>query len=308
MFARARQILPYAFMAVAVALLVAAVVREWEGFSAAVGSMRPSTVAASAAIGALALASSMASWRDAMAAPSARLPVGPAAHTYFVSQLGKYIPGSVWPVLAQMELMRTYGVSRAQSAVGSLLGMIVGLATAIVVGFSSTMLSGGSAAGYWWLLPAALVCLVVLVPPVLRFVLKRAARLGGRFSAFQEVYVRGDAIVRSAIWSAASWILWGTLTWLLLRPVADRTDGLWFLCVGAFALSWAVGFVVVFAPGGIGPREVALVAILGASAGTTDALAVALVSRVLTTLLDLLGAGLAVALWRLTGHAHRRPA
>ena len=31
----------------------------------------------------------------------------------FLGQLGKYVPGSVWPVLAQMELGAGYGLSRA---------------------------------------------------------------------------------------------------------------------------------------------------------------------------------------------------
>jgi hypothetical protein len=34
------------------------------------------------------------------------------ARILFLGQLGKYLPGSVWPVLAQMELGKTYRVPR----------------------------------------------------------------------------------------------------------------------------------------------------------------------------------------------------
>jgi glycosyltransferase 2 family protein len=59
----------------------------------------------------------------------------------------------------------------------------------------------------------------------------------------------------------------------------------------------------VFAPAGAGIREVLLVAILGPVIGVAGATAVALLSRVLTTLSDLLTAAAAVAWSRRSGAA-----
>ncbi len=44
------------------------------------------------------------------------LPPAGSLRVFFLGQLGKYVPGSVWPAVAQMELGRDYGchsVSRA---------------------------------------------------------------------------------------------------------------------------------------------------------------------------------------------------
>jgi uncharacterized membrane protein YbhN (UPF0104 family) len=59
---------------------------------------------------------------------------------------------------------------------------------------------------------------------------------------------------------------------------------------GVFAASWLIGFVLLVAPAGVGPREAAMVALLPLPAGT--ALLVALVSRLILTAADTVWAGL----------------
>ena len=43
---------------------------------------------------------------------------GPAARLFFVTQLGKYLPGAVWPVLAQMRIGREHGDPAAADGAG----------------------------------------------------------------------------------------------------------------------------------------------------------------------------------------------
>jgi uncharacterized membrane protein YbhN (UPF0104 family) len=61
-----------------------------------------------------------------------------------------------------------------------------------------------------------------------------------------------------------------------------------------------VGFLAVFAPAGAGVREVVLVALLGPVIGVGAGTAVALVSRALTTIGDLLAAAVAAGYLRRT--------
>jgi uncharacterized membrane protein YbhN (UPF0104 family) len=67
----------------------------------------------------LALAAAMAgawcmmlAWRAVLADLGSPLPLGAAARTCFVAQLGKYAPGAVWAFAAQVELGRDAGVPR----------------------------------------------------------------------------------------------------------------------------------------------------------------------------------------------------
>jgi len=68
--------------------------------------------------------------------------------------------------------------------------------------------------------------------------------------------------------------------------------------VGAFALAWVVGFLVVIAPAGAGPREAALVLALAPVMDAPDALVLALVSRVLMMAGDGLVAAVSASRWR----------
>jgi len=81
-------------------------------------------------------------WREVLADLGGRLPLAAGARVFFLGQLGKYLPGSVWPVMAQMELGRDYQVpERASgSAVGVFLLVLVG--TGLVVAAATAPLLG----------------------------------------------------------------------------------------------------------------------------------------------------------------------
>jgi len=58
--------------------------------------------------------------------------------------------------------------------------------------------------------------------------------------------------------------------------------------IGGFAVAWALGPLLVIAPAGLGVREVTLVAVLAPPLTGPAALVVAIVSRLLMTVTDLL--------------------
>lgn len=60
----------------------------------------------------------------------------------------------------------------------------------------------------------------------------------------------------------------------------------WRLLLGGYACSWAAGFVVPGAPGGLGIREAVLVAVLGGTLGESGTLLAAVLFRLVTTLGD----------------------
>ena len=125
-----------------------------------------------------ALGAGMMMWRALLADLGSPLHVVDAAKVFFVGQLGKYIPGSLWPVLAQMELARDLGVPRPRSAAAFFLTYPVYLATGLLVAVATLpVLAGDSVARYAWL--AALLPLLVaaLHPRVVNAVLNLGLRL-----------------------------------------------------------------------------------------------------------------------------------
>ena len=284
----------WAFMVIAVVLLAWALATNWADVSLALGGIgwAPLIWASVAASGALAF--NALSWRAVMRAVGLNAPLGPTASVFFISQPGKYVPGAVWPVLAQAEFAKQYHVGRARALTGSIVAMVVGVAMAGVVGALGLALAApGSLLTYWWAVVAAAALVALMAPPVLRRVVALAFKVTRRTEEPAEIH--GRALLQCAAWSALNWLALGVHAWILLKPLAHDSPS-FALAAGAFALAWLVGFLVVIAPAGLGAREAALVVMLAAVATQPQALAVALLSRFAMTIADAVGLLVGLAL------------
>lgn len=277
----------WAFVVATVALGGYEVARQWHQITAALTTMNPLSVVA--ALGCLLLAqlATLRTWQLLLTGLGSALPMPAAARILFIGQLGKYLPGSVWPVLAQMELGSAYQVPRHRSASASVLTMLASLLTGLLAAAVTLPLTG-HADSYLWAFAAVPVLLACLHPKVLRWSMDRLLRLARQPGL--EHPLGGRVLGWSLSWSLAAWVFNGLQIWLLV-PVHSGQAVL--LSVGGYAFAWCVGFLIVFAPSGLGVREVLLVAALTPLAGAGTATAVALVSRVLTTASDLLTAAVA---------------
>jgi uncharacterized membrane protein YbhN (UPF0104 family) len=124
----------------------------------------------------------------------------------------------------------------------------------------------------------------------------------------QAVRIDGRALLGSAGWALVMWLLFGLHTAVLVAALAPGDPARAVLLgTGAFALAWVVGFLVVIAPAGAGPREAALVLALAPAMASPDALLVALVSRVLMVVGDAAAAGVAALLARRPAHRAATP-
>ncbi|WP_062465367.1 lysylphosphatidylglycerol synthase domain-containing protein [Demequina soli] len=288
-----KQVLRWAFLAVAVGLLGYAVVTQWDEVSSALAELTWHAIVGALAACVLALGLNALSWRAVMRSIGLDATVPEALRVFLLSQVGKYIPGSVWPVLAQAEFARDHGVSRPRAMTGSIVAMVVGVVTAGVVGAVGLLVAvPGALATYWWVLVVAAALALMLVPPVLERLVVLAFRLTRRTEV--PAHVGGKALLASAAWSALMWVVLGVHAWLLLRELAPGS-GL-AIATGAFAFAWLVGFLVVVAPAGAGAREAALVVALAPVATPAQALTLALVSRFVMTAADAIGLGIGVSL------------
>ena len=272
---------------VALALLALALRDQGPEAYAAARDVGPAAAAGSFAAVLLGLLASALVWRALLADLGTRLPLRPATHVFFLGQLGKYVPGSVFAIAAQMELGRSHGAPRSRVGTASLLflGVLVsaGLLTAAV---ALPLTSPGALDRYAWVLALLPVGLVLLAPPVLSRLVAVGLRLLRRDPLERPLTWRGTGAALG--WALLMWAAYGLHLLLLVRTqdVAPG-PGLVALSTGAYALAWTAGFLVVVAPAGAGVREAALVLALSPVLDRAPALALAVLSRVLMTLGDL---------------------
>ena len=269
-----------AFALLAVAALAWATAKQWTAVRAAITGVDAYevTVATLAMVAGAYL--SMLSWRAILGDLGAPLPRRDAAALFFVGQLGKYLPGSFWPVVAQMELGKKHAIPRKTSAAALLLAMVMGVTSGgIVAAGTLPFAATGDLARYRYAFLVPALGLVLLHPAVFDRVSSLGLRLLRRAPLERRLTARG--LATALAWALVQWALWG----LAASMLADGAS--YAVCLGAYALSWVAGFVVVVVPAGAGVREGAFVLVVGAVTGNGAAFGVALLLRLLSTVADL---------------------
>lgn len=291
-----RRLLPYLFVLAALAAAGWAVLRDRDRVLDAVGDLGWSAVAASLVLGVVGTYATFLCWRAVLRGLGATVSAGGSgAAVFFVTQLGKYLPGSVWPVVAQMEYGRRRGVGRATMLAANALTIAIGVAVGLVVAAATLPLSSPEVfARFWWALLALPSLLAVLHPRVLPWLLDTAMRRIGREPS--GLALGWGTTLAACGWFLVSWLAYGVHVHLLLAGAGGSGWRLLLASVGGFALASSAGLLAVPVPAGAGVREVVLLATLAPAVGTPLAVAVTLVSRVLLLVVDLLlAAGGAVA-------------
>jgi hypothetical protein len=281
----------WAFLAVALVLAVYAVWANWDELVDAARQLSVGTLALALVASAVYVALTMLSWRRILTDLGSRLPLLSAAALFGVSQIGKYVPGGVWNVVAAAELGADHKIPRRRSVAAMGVAVLVSLVSGVVVGCLGLALSPGDARDRWgWIVWLAPVLLVLLVPAVLNRIVAGVLRLARREPLTEPLTTRG--LGASVLWSLAAWLVAGLQVWTLATALGmDATPRTFALALGGYALAWVVGFLVVFVPAGAGAREAVLVAVLSGSLTQGAVLVVVLVSRVLLTVIDLAAAG-----------------
>src|SRR6266536_1314431 len=250
-----------AVLAVVAGFFALTLVSRWHQVTAVKWSLAPGYFA----VACLLLASSYALvaglWAVALAKVAAT-PVAAGVRIWFLANLARYVPGNVWSFVGAVELARREGAPRRTTLA------VMALTQALSVG-------------------VALV--VVGWRPLERLARRRFPESG---LLLDRVLHRGagagaDAAVLPPLWATAGLAGGYAAYW-----------GLTGLAVAAYAAAYAVGFLSLLTPAGLGVREGVLVLALGPVLPAGPALVVALVSRLWMMVFELLGATVAYLLVR----------
>ena len=228
-------------------------------------------------------------WQIMLADLGAPVRVRDAAKIYLVGQLGKYVPGSVVAFLMQMELAKTVGVNRARSFTASLLAAGIAVVASLIAGMCALPAFVRGNHELLWLFALLPIGLVALHPKILTWVVSQVLRLLRRPGLPHPI--RGLAIVKSVGVALGVYVVFGVHMYLLVSSLHHGGLNAVVLCVGAMGLAMTAGLVAFFLPSGIGARELVIVTALTTVMPYGQALALAVVSRLMFTIGDLASAG-----------------
>jgi uncharacterized membrane protein YbhN (UPF0104 family) len=226
-------------------------------------------------------------WRKVVVASDERLSFPDAARIWFVSNLGKYIPGKVWSIGAMTLMARQTGVTALVAGGSSIVVQLVSLAAglAIVLVAGTQLIDRPVLAGILGIaVVAGIAAITVFARPVAG---KIAAATGREMGA---ISISGRTFALATLRSGAAWIAYGVAFQLFVMGVLGEAGGATLSYIAVYAASYIIGFIALFAPGGVIVRESAMVAgmLRLGLAGEADALVVALTSRIWLTVTELL--------------------
>lgn len=233
-------------------------------------------------------------WRRILMAWDSTLPFNDAARIWFLSNLGKYVPGNIWSLTAMGVMARRRGLSALAAAGSSVLMQTVSLAT----GAGIVMVTGAKLLGEPLLVGAAAVLLVVLLLLAPRF-LPPLAGWAGKLIARE---ILPPTIPRTSVWTAAvasalSWLFYGVAFELFVRGLLGTAAGELSSYIAVYTAAYLLGFISPIAPAGLGVRELTLAAFMTqlGLANEADAALVAIAARLWLTIVELVPSGLYIA-------------
>lgn len=232
------------------------------------------------------LALAAASWRVLVSGEGVHLPPVASGRMFAVNLLGKYIPGRVWGLFAQLRLGGDTGIPAARIGTAYLVSLVVSAICGSTVGLLAAPCLLGAAVG-WLAVPALLVTGWLIWPDVVNRLLGAAAKVLRRPAADGMV---GRGAIRAAIGlSLLSWLVSGLHLWAIAILVGAPVGRSLPLCVGGFALAMVVGSLAMVVPDGWGVREVVITIPLATVLPLPAAVAAAVGSRLVVLASELCG-------------------
>ena len=233
-------------------------------------------------------------WRRVLSAWDSHLPFKQAARIWFLSNLGKYVPGNIWSLTAMGVMARKRGLSGIAAAGSSVIMQMVSLAT----GTAIVMVTSAKLLGQPVLVGAAVLVLAIVLlsaPKFLPPLTVWAGTLIGRDIAPPSV--PATSIWTAAVASTLSWLFYGFAFQLFVRGLLGAAPGEISSYVAVYTAAYILGFISPIAPAGLGVREFTLAAFMTqlGLANEVDAALVAIAARLWLTVVELVPSGLYIA-------------
>lgn len=203
-----------------------------------------------------------------------------------LSNLGKYVPGKVWAFLGIVYFLKRRGFAATEALASTALHQAYTVVAGLL--FVSAVLG----TEIWGRLPLVSVLVglvlgvIVIYPPVFSFLLNRALRLLKRDPLpYTLSFGRAFALLIAYIFA---WVLYGISFWCLLKGIGLDHPPFWSM-VAASSAAYLIGFLAIFAPGGLGVREGVLLVLIAPHVPVGLAATVAVIARVWITIVELVG-------------------
>ena len=211
-----------------------------------------------------------------------------ALKIWIISNTSRYIPGKIWQYLGRIELARREGIPRTKTFASLLIEVFLVLIAGIIVSVFSLSLLPLKEIDQWWMF-LIIVPFLLLHPIFSNKIIDIVSKLSRKDFGVVKVNLSFRDTILSLPWFILNFFINGLALFFLISSVSHNFAPSSIIAIsGFYALSWVLGYISFFAPGGIGVTEVSLAYLLSTIMPFALASLVAILYRFLLTAAEFL--------------------
>lgn len=270
------------------ALIGRAVVRDWHVVRDYDWRVDPVGLACAVAVFSAAYAFLAWTWGRVLEAVGCQVGFREAWRIYFIGNLGRYVPGKIWTIAGVAWMAGKTGIPPLVAGTAAVCAQAYAVVSSFVffllfLILRDVGLDRGQVGAI--VLAGLAVCALFMSPRLLGRVVDMVTRITGR-GAVTIPLATTDALRLTGLY-ILSWLLFGLGFTCFVHAVTGGDGGGFLLMTGSYAVAYVVGFLALFAPGGIGVREGVLALLLADVLPGGVAAVVAVAVRLLVTVIEL---------------------
>ncbi len=310
---RKRKPLWKSVLATAVKLLLAAVViyfagrqlvNNWAEVSQYHWTINPVLLILSIVFHLITFALFAKTWCVLIKAFNFRVPLKYGFKVAYIADLGRYIPGKIWPVFGMLYVLKQMNINKEVAFASWGMITILSLPPAFLAGFITVsfypeMLSGTSSVGLG-IGPLVAVAGTLAASLVLVFAPNRTMALYNwivKMLRRPPVQFKLDKKIALQVYLLyfVCWICYGIAFYTFMHAIMDKPEIPVIAGVGSFVMAYLIGYLAFFSPGGLGARELVLTTVLSPFLGPVAA-GLAVTARVWNLITEFIAAIIALAI------------
>ena len=200
----------------------------------------------------------------------------------------RYIPSGALTVAVRVVERERLGASRAQMLSATAYEHLVAVAAAAAVSLAAFASAGRKPPLIAIVVLIGVLVIAVSAQPVVRW-WERRRQVSEQLP--ESVLLRSPVLGAATLLGVCSWLVAGLAAWIFVSSVAAGPTPAFAYLLGAYTFAWLIGFVVPFAPSGLGVREATLIALLAPVVGGAAATALTVGLRLANVAGDFLAIG-----------------
>jgi glycosyltransferase 2 family protein len=216
-------------------------------------------------------------WNLILKLLKSNIPQKSASGIYFISQLGRYIPGKVWYILGRVGMTRKHNVPKRIIILSGFLELILVMASASIIFLLALI--------FFPIIPEIqnylphLTTLVILIligihPKSLNILLKILKKTE------MKIKLSYTKILLTLLFFIVVWIIKGIAFYYLISSITILDISSLFWIISVFSISWVIGYLILITPGGIGAREGLIIYLLSPLFPIPLTIAISLLTRI----------------------------